>query len=207
MRKHGIGNVRDFADYAGVSRAAVYDLIRGRSTINGTWMRPSLETLLKLAGALNIPTHELLYLLEPDAPGANVPLASEVAQVPIIIAGHVGAGPDRSDAADGVTYVEQEFAAHRELVAFRVKGDSMAGGKHPIYNDDLVIVARGQEGEINMPVVVRLDSDGYVCKRLRPGGSLDSANSDFLDPELAVITPDRIAGIVGKVVRIIHTSL
>ena len=74
-------------------------------------------------------------------------------------------------------------------------------------SDPLVIVDRTKAGEVNSPLVARLNSDGYVCKRLRPGDVLDSTNPDFMDAGLAVITPDRIAEVVGKVVRIIHTSI
>lgn len=206
MLRRKISNLRDFADYADISRATVYDLVRGRSTVTGSWMKPSLDTLTKMAVALDKPTHELLYLIDPDAPGANVPMAQEVVQVPVIIAGHAGAGPEQSEHSEGVTYVERSFAQGRDLSAFRIKGNSMAGGHHPIYEGDLVIVDRKQEGEINSPLVARLNSDGYICKRLRPGDMLDSANPDFLDADLAIITPDRVAEIIGKVVRTIHTD-
>ncbi|MBB5363053.1 LexA family protein [Deinococcus humi] len=207
MRKHNVENVREFADIVGIGRTTIYDLVRGRSTINGAWMKPSLDTLVRLATVLERPTHELLYLIDPEAPGADVPLSAEVTQVPIAIAGHAGAGPDQNFKLDGYTYVEREFATGRELLAFRIVGDSMAGGTHPIYKDDLVIVDRRLEGEINSAVVARLIGDGYVCKRLRPGNILDSSNPEFLDPQQAIITGDRIDKIIGKVVRIIHTSL
>lgn len=207
MRALGLRNVREFADYAGISRTSIHELLRGRSTINGVWMKPSLDTLTRLAKALDRPTHELLYLIEPEAPGAGVPLAADVRQVRVAIAGHAGAGPDQFQTLDEHTYVEREFARGRDLIAFRIKGDSMAAGKHPIYQDDLVIVDRKLQGEINSAVVARLANDGYVCKRLRPGNILDSTNPDFTDPELAVITPDRIGEVVGRVVRIIHTDL
>lgn len=206
MRKHNVTNVREFADRVGVGRNTIYDLVRGRSTINGAWMKPSLDTLTKLAVALERPTHELLYLIDPEAPGANTPLAAEVMQVPVAIAGRVGAGPDQTYELQGHTFVEREFAQGRDLIAFKVEGDSMAGGKHPIYRGDLVIVDRHLQGEMNSAVVARLVSDGYVCKRLRPGNILDSTNPDFADPDLAVITPDRIAEVVGKVVRIVHNA-
>jgi repressor LexA len=207
MRRHSIANVRDFADHAGISRATVYDLVRGRSTIGGAWMKPSLETLVKLAVAVERPTHELLYLLEPEAPGANLPPSSEVVRVPVMLAGYAGAGAEQMVPHywDQTTYVEADFAHNRDLLAFRIAGDSMDGGRNPIHDDDLVIVDRRLGGEVNSPVVARLNNDGYVCKRLRPRNFLDSTNPDFLDPDLAVIEPERIAEVVGKVVRIIHT--
>ena len=92
-------------------------------------MMPSFDTLTKLALALKKPTHELLYLIDPTAPGTDTPMASEVSQVPVAIAGRAGAGPDQNYELDGHTYVDREFAKGRDLIAFRIAGDSMAGGK------------------------------------------------------------------------------
>lgn len=210
MSKNNLKNVREFADDVGIGRSTVYDLVRGRSTSTGVWMKPSLDTIIKLATILNKPTHEILYLLEPSAPGATeAPPSTPVGayQVPVLIAGRVGAGPSQLDEVEDYTYVEAAFAHRRNLTAFRVEGSSMAGGKYPIYNGDLVIVDKNLQGEINSTVVARLNSEGYICKRLRPGNILDSTNPEFLDPDLALITPDRIASLVGKVVRIIHPSI
>ncbi|ULH17949.1 helix-turn-helix domain-containing protein (plasmid) [Deinococcus sp. KNUC1210] len=69
MQQHGIRTVRDTALSLGISRTALHELLRDplegkpRST-------PSVETLILLARAFQRPTHELLYLLVPDAPGA-----------------------------------------------------------------------------------------------------------------------------------------
>lgn len=201
MRQLGLSTVKDFADFAGIGRTSLHELVRGRTTTSGTWTKPSLDTLVKLAAALNRPTHELLYLISPDAPGAGAVV--DVQQVPVYIAGHVGAGPQQLDPLDEVVYVERSFAEDRDLVAFRVYGDSMAGGRHPIYNGDVVIVDRGREGEVNFPVVARLRDNGYVVKRLRPGGILDSSNPEYTDPEQALVAPDRVAQILGRVVRVV----
>lgn len=205
MRANNIGTVREFADAVNVGRSTIYDLVRGRSSINGAWMKPSLDTLTKLATALQRPTHELLYLIEPEAPGADVPMASEIKQVPVLVAGRVGAGPEQDWELEQYTYVEREFAEGRDLVAFKVEGNSMDGGSRPIASGDLVIVDRRQGGEFNSPVVARLTDDGYVCKRLRPGNFLDSTNPAYDDPDFAIIVPDRVAEVVGRVVRTIHT--
>lgn len=205
MRQLGLSTVKEFADYAGVGRTSLHDLVRGRTTPSGTWTKPSLDTLSRLAAALDKPTHELLYLIDPDAPGAGTVI--DVQQVPVYIAGSVGAGPQQLDPSDEVVYVEKTFAEHRDLVAFHVKGDSMAGGRHPIYDGDIVIVDRQVAGEVNFPVVARLKDDGYVVKRLRPGGVLDSANPDFVDTHESFITPDRVAQQVGRVVRVISNLI
>ncbi len=201
MRQLNLSTVKDFADYAGIGRTSIHDLVRGRTTTSGTWTKPSFDTLTKLAVALDKPTHELLYLIDPEAPGAN--LVFDVQQVPVYIAGHVGAGPQQLWERNDVVYVERQFAENRDLIAFTVVGDSMAGGRHPIHDGDMVIVDQRVGGEVNFPVVARLKDDGHVVKRLRPGGILDSANPDFVDPDTSIIAPDRIAHLVGRVVRVI----
>jgi SOS-response transcriptional repressor LexA len=201
MREKNLGTLRDFADFAGVGRATMYELVRGRSNSSSP-TRPSLETLDKLAVVLDMPMYKLLYMVSPDSPGADHVLGSEMLRVHLV--GHVGAGRQQMQEIDGDSvYIERAFAQGRELVAFRVRGDSMAGGKHPIYDDDVVIIDRHLGGEINSPVVARLRDDGHVVKRLRAGGYLDSSNTAFDDPELSIIQPDRVAQILGPVVRVI----
>lgn len=198
MKQLGMATVKEFADRFGIGRSTIYDLVRGRS--DGSISNPSLETISRLADALELPAHEILYLVSPQTRGAALTLG--VSQVPVYMAGCVGAGPEQLQELDTHVFVEAEFARGRDLVAFKVCGDSMAGGKRPIYDGDVVIVDRNVEGELNQPVVARLVGDGYVVKRLRPGGILDSTNPDFIDPEQALISPDRVAQIVGRVVRV-----
>ena len=69
MRQLGLSTVKEFAEYAGVGRTSLHDLVRGRAKDDGAWTKPSFDTLTKLAAALNKPTHELVYLIDPDAPG------------------------------------------------------------------------------------------------------------------------------------------
>jgi len=69
MRNRDFNTVGDFADHIGLSRSTIYELLSSKETL------PSLNTLILLARALDRPTHELLYLAAPDAPGApDVPL-------------------------------------------------------------------------------------------------------------------------------------
>lgn len=64
--------VKELADALGLQRSTIYDLVRDARPEVGEARRtyPSLPTLIALARALNKPTHELLYLAVPDAPGA-----------------------------------------------------------------------------------------------------------------------------------------
>lgn len=72
MRERGIRSVKDLADQLGLQRSTLYDLVRDARPEAGAARRtyPSVPTLITLARALDKPTHELLYLAVPDAPGA-----------------------------------------------------------------------------------------------------------------------------------------
>jgi repressor LexA len=199
MKQLGHRNVAEFAAYAGISESGMYSVLNGRIE-EGVPIIPKWQTMVALARALERPTHELLYILDPSAPGAD--LQFDVTTVPVYMAGCVGAGPEQLHELEDKIYVEAEFAQGRDLVAFKVCGDSMAGGRRPIYDSDVVIVDRNVGAEVNMPVVARLKNDGYVCKRFRPGGILDSANPEYVDPELSLISPDQVAQLVGRVVRV-----
>ena len=200
MRSLGIETVKDFADRFNIGRSTIYDLVRGRS--DGSMSNPSLETITRLADALGRPAHEILYLVSPGAPGAGV---SRVEQVPVFIAGHVGAGPEQLHELEGVqVFVEASFAQGRDLVAFRVAGNSMEGGIRPIYDGDVVIVDRNVPPEQNQAAVARLQGNGYVVKRLRSQGILDSTNPDYVGDH-SIIQPQQVAQMVGRVVRVQST--
>ena len=204
MQQLGLKNVGEFAEYAGISESAMYGLLNGRIE-GGAPINPRWQTIVALAKALDKPAHELLYILDPEAPGAGAVV--DARQVPVYVAGCAGAGTEQLVPSEERVYVSAEFAKDRDLIAFLVCGDSMAGGKHPIYDGDVVVVDRSVAGEFNLPVVARLADDGYVCKRLRPGNILDSTNPDYLDERYAVISPDRVEQVVGRVVRIISNAV
>ncbi|MPY65470.1 hypothetical protein F8S09_02025 [Deinococcus sp. SDU3-2] len=91
--------------------------------------------------------------------------------------------------------MEAPFAKGRDLAAFKVCGGSMAGGRRPTYDGDVVIVHRELGGGISQPVGARLEDDGFVVKRLRPNG--------ILDPGLSLIPAERVAQVLGRVVRVV----
>lgn len=217
IRKTGMDGLNEFADKFGIGRTTMYDLVLKGSTRGGKPYRPSIEILLKLAEALEIPVHELLYQLEPDAFGAEVldeyppirmvPILAASPRIPVV--GQVGAGPDQSDQLEESLVIEESFARGKNLVAFRVFGNSMEGGRNPIFDGDLVLVNTLDKGTGGSTVVARLAGDGYVCKRLVADATakplyLTSTNSEYVDAEFAMITADRVEEITGAVVRVIR---
>ncbi len=206
MRELGIENITQFARHFGLGKSTLYELVRGRpESAPHAWKVPSLAFLMQLAEALEVPTHELVYLVEPDAPGADT---LRPTQVRVSVAGWVGAGPDRHEVVlDEVIWVEEGFARGKDLVAFRIRGDSMEAGKSPIYHGDTVVVNRNDKGHANSAVVARLRDDGYVCKVLKDdqfGRFLQSGNVTHTNGTPSVIQIDRVDEIVGRITRIIH---
>lgn len=210
MRRDGIKEVARWADHWGIGRTTLYSLLRGRETSSGKWMRPSLETLTILARALDQPLHTLVYLVEPDAYGASLiqttPPPPTVREIDVRVAGWVGAGPDQDEWDTSTVCVEESFARGKDLIAFRIRGDSMAAGRQPIYDGDIVIVNRRDKGANTSTVVARLASDGYVCKVLKDdrfGRLLQSRNVDHTNGTPTAIPMSDVEEIVGRVVRIV----
>jgi repressor LexA len=216
MRKNEIKEITKWADHFGIGRTTLYNLLRGRETETGTWVTPSIETLIKLARAFNKPLHELIYMVEPDAPGAEQ-YEEELSKLPIKrvevgVAGWVGAGPEQFEWCDEKIWIDADFAKGKDLIAFRIRGDSMAGGRRPIFDGDTVVVNQLDKGENNAPVVARLVGDGYVCKLLKDDKysnvvKLASANPEHLNGTPTSVPPDQVDEIVGRVVRIIHNEV
>ena len=206
MAELRIKNLQEFADRFGIGRSTLYDLVRGRSPSHKTWGKPSLDTLVQLANALEKPLHELIYLIEPEAPGAN----ERSYRVRVNIAGWCSDSSEQKSTGDWFIYVEEEFAQSRDLRAFKIRGDSMAAGKAPIHHGDIVLVDAGDKGYNTASVVARLLDDSYVCKVLKDdkfGQLLQSRNVDHTNGTPSAIPISQVAEIVGRVVRIIHDDV
>lgn len=59
MVERGWTKLEQFADHFGIGRTTVYSLVLGRQTSQGEWVKPSLDTIIKLSIALNRPVDEL----------------------------------------------------------------------------------------------------------------------------------------------------
>ncbi|MDX2008252.1 MAG: LexA family transcriptional regulator [Meiothermus sp.] len=209
MQLQGIESLEEFSRRSGISRGTIYHLVRGRVSPKGTWVKPSIDTLVALAIFLNRPIQELIFRLEPNAPGSDIfsPLeaASQVqGAVAVPIVGVVGAGPGQAvPIRDGVMYVPPDVAKGRVLEGYRVLGDSMCAGRRPICSGDLVAVNKLDKGKSGQAVVARLADDSYVCKALKVdkfGKRLMSTNALYTNSAPPIITADMVAEIIGRVV-------
>lgn len=195
MREMGVESLEEFSRRIGVSRGTLYYLVRGRQTKAGTWVKPSVDTLVALAKALGVPTHELLYRLEPEAPGSD--LRSEK-HVPLL--GYVGGGPAQLEEIAEHTIPVRVKGDARNLVAFKVRGDSMCAGRRPICHGDIIIVNTEDKGHPGAVVVARLGNGEYVVKKV-VNGHLVSTNPEA-NGGPPVIPLSEVAEIVGRVVEV-----
>lgn len=205
MDELGIRSVEEFARYAKIGRATMHNVIRGRVSPKGTWVKPSIETLEALAIALNRPIQELIFRLMPNAPGSEL-MATPPAQIQVPVVGVVGAGPGQDvEIDDGYIFVEPAFARGKRLAAYRVFGDSMCAGRRPICHGDTIIVNLLDKGESGSVVVARLVDGTQVCKALKVdkfGKRLMSLNPLYTNSTPPVIPASDVAEIIGKVVRV-----
>jgi repressor LexA len=205
MRQLGMAKLEQFAEFSGIGATTVYGLVQGRVSRHGKSVKPSLETLARLADALEVPLHELVYELEPAARGAESADPRKVLRLPVHVAGWVGAGPVQEDEIlDDSVWVDAHVARSKDLVAFRIRGDSMAMGPRPILSGDIVLVDRNDKGHDGAAVVARLAGEGYVCKVLKDdrfGWKLISANTRATDGTPPYISAEEVAEVVGRVIE------
>lgn len=178
------------AKIAGISQA-------GLSAIESTTKSPSVDTLGRIAEALDIP---LARLLDSDYPGAPTPAG---VQIPVL--GNVQAGLPISAVQDILDYEEitPELAATGEFFALRIKGRSM---EPRMMEGDVVIIRQQDDADTGDTVVVLVNGDDATVKRLRkrPEGIMLVPNNPTFEPlfysnrDIAEL-PVRI---IGKVVEL-----
>lgn len=156
MRELNMRKLEEFADRFGLGRTTVYSLVLGRRSETGTWIKPSLDTTVALSRALDLSPNTIIKRLWPDI---SLPEDNKMHRVTIV--GLVGAGPGQLFAEDTVVMVPSELARGRELVAFRVVGDSMCSHRRPICDGDIIVVNRLDKGSIGAIIVARLDDNSY----------------------------------------------
>jgi SOS-response transcriptional repressor LexA len=101
-------------------------------------------------------------------------------------------------------WLEEGFVAGRDLAAFRIRGDSMEGGKRPIFDGDLVIVDLRRQRSRQHPGGRTPQDNGFVCKQLKIdkfGVNLVTLNADYTNGTPPYISESQIAEMVGRVVE------
>lgn len=199
MKRDGITKPNEWADKWGISRTALRTAMVGRQSQAGTWVRPDIRTLSRLARALNVP---LVYLIErfyEDLSEDN-PLWP---QVPVV--GWVGGGSGEEEELEEYIPVAMKWSLRGDVVAFKVRGNSMCAGPKPICDGDIILVDRQDKGFPGSRVVARLSDGSYVCKLLKGDTKnryLVSTNPSSDNSYPAVIPASDVEEIVGKVIEV-----
>ncbi|KIQ55897.1 hypothetical protein SY28_01125 [Meiothermus taiwanensis] len=202
MKRRGINTLEEFAKQSGISRGTLYHLVRGRVSPKGTWVKPSVDTLLVLARFLERPIQDLIFRLEPDAPGVSEQDRT-IACGTVKVFGVVGAGPGQFEPTLKSVYVPASVAKGRPLAAYEVRGDSMCGGKRPICDGDIIVVNMADKGCSGQVVVARLVDGSFVCKALKEdkfGRRLMSLNPLYTNSAPPVIPAEDVDEVIGRVV-------
>lgn len=203
IRQMGWTKPEQFADHYGIGRTTVYSLILGRQTSEGQWIKPSLDTIIRLSLALNTPIDELVQKLYPEVVLPH-PKSAPITSVAIKVVGRVGAGPGQdAPIENGVVYVTPKLAKGKDLEAYQVVGDSMCGGKRPICDGDTIVVNRHDKGTSGSAVVALLNDGTHVCKAYKEdrfGKRLMSLNPLYTNTTPPMIPADQVKRIIGKVV-------
>ena len=182
--------VAEFAEHEGLVPEVIEAVFFGGKDGEGRLAQPPISTLIDLGFALNQQRSRLMRMYAKN-PNSNhmffgtedinkmassdlllkaVNRAGEAAGQPQMrhLAVQVaGAGSQPAQEPQEHLWLEESFVGHRHLAAFRIRGDSMEGGKRPIFDGDLVIVDCDDEGQDSTPVVAHLKNNGYVCKQLK----------------------------------------
>lgn len=185
--------IRQLETYAGVSRSTLSVLLRGIQA-------PRLETVHKLARYFGVTPDVILDLIGPEQYTAKrmpdstlIGEATGVILVPVV---EQEAGAGRGVAVLDYEYVSPTITGRHNVVAVRVRGDSMSPR---IEDGDTVIVDRDKEWFDGNVVLARVD-DRLLIKRV---ARLD--HSVRLHPDNPKY-PDEIttdANILGVVIRVI----
>jgi repressor LexA len=195
MKRLGMRRLEEFADAFGLGRTTVYNLVLGRK-VGNKWIKPSLDTVVRLSLALNIPVEDLIAKLYED----EVPTLGQREEVHVPVVGYVGGGPSQLEEIEERTVPVRAKGNARHLVAFRVRGDSMCAGKRPICDGDIIIVNTEDKGHPGAIVVARLANGEYVVKKM-VNGHLVSANPEA-NHGPPVIPVQEVEEIVGRVVEV-----
>ena len=203
--KRGDMSLRDFAKMCGdISHTQIDSIERGVDPRTGKPVRPTVETLAKIAKGTGVTVAYLAALANGDdisqLPGYLGPVV-ENKKIPII--GSVKCGPDglAFEYIDGCVSIDDSYNGN--IIAFRCKGDSMKD--MGIEEGDIAIVRQQDDVESGEVAVVIVNGDEGTLKRVRKfeDGSvmLLPANSHY-EPRVFAGEQLNTVKIVGKVLEV-----
>ena len=207
--------LRDFAGRCGTSHSYISMLEEEKNSKTGEPITPSLSTLIKISGAMNMSLHELVArvddmpvelsrptILDIATPGEHL---NEARPVRIPVYGSVAAGIPLDAIQDIEDYEEisEDMARVGEYAALKIKGNSMLPRFTP---GDVVIVKLQDDVDTGDIAIVMVNGDEATCKKIKKtpeGVMLISTNPEyepmfFTNQEIK----DKPVRIWGKVVEL-----
>ena len=220
IRKYrGDISLRDFADKCGISHTHLDSIEKGIDPRTGKPVKVTVETLKKIANAMNMTINDLLIksgdvkvedLMFDNAD--NIELPKQIIKIPVY--GIIKAGTPIEAQTDIIDYINipQDMAkGGKKFYGLKIKGDSMA----PTYlENDIVIfentndisLANGKDCAVMVNGFdatfknVRINQSGITLIPLNIN-NIDGYEPTFYDSEQIEKLPVKIVGIARKIER------
>ena len=223
IRKYrGDTSLRDFADKCGISHTHLDSIEKGIDPRTGKPVKVTVETLKKIASAMNMSINDLLIqsgdvkisdLVFDNA--EPVEISKQIIKIPVY--GTIKAGTPleaQNDIIDYINIPEEMAKGGKEFYGLKISGDSMA----PTYlENDIVIFEHNEDMSIvngkDCAVMVNGFDATFKNVRLNQAGitliPLNINNSDgyeptFYDSKQVQNLPVKIVGIARKIERNIN---
>lgn len=200
-------SMQEFADKADLSKGYISMLEKGKHPQNDREIVPSIETVNKIAKAMNLSIDELLARIDGNQMidiSRDRPLPSNIIlpsahKLPIMGTICAGDGVVCEDDYQGTFIVDIDVKADYCL---RVHGDSMIGAN--IYDGDIVFISKSYDFvQDQIYAIERLDYNEASLKRVTQDG--DTLILNPCNPEYhAMVTDYEEVRIIGRCVGVLH---
>lgn len=200
-------SMQEFADKADLSKGYISMLEKGKHPQNDREIVPSIETVNKIAKAMNLSIDELLARIDGNQMidiSRDRPLPSNIIlpsahKLPIMGTICAGDGVVCEDDYQGAFIVDIDVKADYCL---KVHGDSMIGAN--IYDGDIVFISKSYDFvQDQIYAIERLDYNEASLKRVTQDG--DTLILNPCNPEYhAMVTDYEEVRIIGRCVGVLH---
>lgn len=200
-------SMQEFADKADLSKGYISMLEKGKHPQNDREIVPSIETVNKIAKAMNLSIDELLARIDGNQMidiSRDRPLPSNIIlpsahKLPIMGTICAGDGVVCEDDYQGTFIVDIDVKADYCL---KVHGDSMVGAN--IYDGDIVFISKSYDFvQDQIYAIERLDYNEASLKRVTQDG--DTLILNPCNPEYhAMVTDYEEVRIIGRCVGVLH---
>lgn len=202
-QSHGL-SMEEFGKRAGLSKAYISLIERGKNTRSNKPIVPSIDTMKAIADGLEMDLDVLLRSIDPSQKIKINSTRPKGVQIPVL--GRVVAGVPLEAVEEILDYEEitPELAATGEFFALQIRGRSM---EPRMLEGDVVIVRRQSDVDSGDTAIVLVNGDDATVKRISKsdkGISLIATNPNVYEPHF--YTNEEIESlpvqILGKVIEL-----